>query len=84
MSTTLERFSVGDRVIACDYRIWAKRGHRDLGNNEDCWKPARIVRIHVEPRSQWGPGGRLLYDLKFDHLEEVSTCHLHHAIEEVI
>ena len=76
-----EQPAVGDKVIAYDPRIWAKRG-RDFCNNEDCWKPARVVAIYVEPRSQWSPGGKMMYDLKFDHLGEVSRSHFRHAIRE--
>lgn len=77
-------YAKGDRVLAFDYRIWVKRGY-DHDGNRDCWLPATVARgSYVEPKTEWSPGGQMMIDLKFDHLEDVSHGHFHHAIQMLL
>lgn len=57
----------GRKVVAYDPRIWHERGY-DLGHNEDCWKPATVLKVYVSR-------GDLLVDLLFDHNPRISHGH---------
>lgn len=75
----MDTIKAGDRVTAFDYRIWEKQG-RDIGGNLDCWRPATVADVRTRQKDRRQKGGEMLYDLKFDHMSEVSRSHFRHAI----
>lgn len=62
-------FTPGEWVLAFDASAWLSVGH-DVGNNEQFWKRARVLRVYPYPSS-----GEMVADLHFEGAEKLSTAH---------
>jgi len=66
-----DRICVGDRVLVFDGLLWKGK---DVGDNEQFWKPATILKVYRYGKSWWSRDW--VADVKFDHRpDRVSTAH---------